>query len=312
MGFVRDLFVPPPPPAAAFGKLPTIPFSNQVKENLTYTLDTLSGFLPNFSDRAKVYKIIPDPPTLLGLDKTREKVSKVGFKSDGIQIAEDMYQWNDQNESLQRTITMNIFSSDLALSSPYLVTQSLQTFSGQNEINRGIDVAKTFLSDISSFPQDIDESKTRTTLYSVTESNLTLTSKATNAKVVKVDFSQKDVDSLPIYYDRGITSTLSFLIGKDNNKLKVVSARFFHKNISETFSTYAIKTASQAYSELQKGNAYIAHKPDNTVEFTIKKVSLGYYIGENKQDYLMPVIAFEGNNNFVAYVSAIKDEWISN
>lgn len=311
LSFIKTLFTPPPPPQASFGKLTAIPFPLQVKENLTYSLDTLTGFLPNFSDRAKVYKIIPDPPMLLGLDKTREKVSEIGFKSNGTQIAEDVYQWIDQSKSLQRTITMNIYSSDFTLSSPYRITQSFENFSESDDKNLAVETAKSFLSKMSLFPQDIDENKIKTTLYSIEKSTLIPTSKISNTKIIKVDFFQKDLDGLPIYYEKG-ASTINFLIGKQEKELKVADARFFHKNISQTASTYAIKTASQAFSELKKGKAYIANKPDNTVEFTIKKVFLAYYIGEDQQDFLMPIVVFEGNKDFLAYVSAIKDEWLSN
>jgi hypothetical protein len=310
--FVKALFVPPPPPEASFGKLPSIPFPNQTKENITYSLDTLTGFLPSFSDRAKVYRITSDPPSLLGLEKTRQKVSSIGFESNGIQIAEDVYQWVDQGKSLQRNITMNIFSSDFNLSSPYLITQSLENFSKSDEKNLAIDTAKSFLSNMALFPQDIDESKTKTTLYSIAGNALIPAPKISNTKIIKVDFFQKNLDNLPIYYDKGISSTIDFLIGKEKQQLEIVDARFFHKNISETSSTYAIKTANQAFLELQKGKAYIANKPANTVEFAIRKVFLAYYIGEDKQEFLMPVIVFEGNNDFIAYVSAIKDEWINN
>lgn len=310
--FVKDLFTPPPPPETAFGKLPAIPFPNQIKENIAYSLDTLTGFLPNFSDRATVYKIISDPPTLLGLNKTLEKVSEIGFKSNGTQIAEDTYQWIDQTASLQRKITMNIFSSDFSLSSPYLITPSLEKFSGTDEKNRATDVAKSFLAKMSLFPEDIDENKTKTTLYTIEDAILIPATKISNTKIIGVDFFQKDLNNFPIYYDRGISSTIDFLIGKENSELKVVSARFFHKKISKTASTYAIKTAQAAYSELQKGKAYIAYKPANTVEFKIKKVFLGYYMGEDQQEFLMPIVVLEGSNDFVAYVSAVRDEWISN
>lgn len=312
ISFVKDLFTPPPPPTSTFGKLPAIPFPNQTKENLSYTLDTLSGFLPAFPDRAIVYKTTSEPPTLLGLDKSHEKVSAIGFTSNGTQVAEDTYQWIDQGQSLQRTITMNIFSSDFTISSPYLVTSTMQPFSGAEEISSAIDVAKSLLSDMSLYPQDINEAKTKTTQYSIYNTTLIPTAKISDTRIVKVDFFQNNIAQLPIYYDRGISSTIDFLIGKENNQLKVVSARFFHKHISKTSSTYAIKTAAQAYSELRKGNAYIAYKPANTVEFTIKKVFLGYYIGEAQQNFLMPVVVFEGNDGFTAYISAIRDEWISN
>lgn len=310
--FVKDMFTPPPPPEAAFGKLSAIPFPSQTRENLIYSLDTLSGFLPNFSDRAKVYKVTVNPPTLLGLNKTREKVLAIEFKSNGTQISEDTYQWVDQTATLQRKITMNIFSSDFALSSSYLITSPLEKFSESDQKNDAIEKAKSYLSSMSLFPTDIDESKTKTALYSVENASLVPVSKISNAKIIRVDFFQKDLDNFPIYYDGGISSTIDFLIGKEGNELKVYSARFFHKNISKTASTYPIKTASQAFSELQKGKAYIANKPANTVEFTIKKVFLGYYIGEEQQEFLMPIIIFKGTNDFVAYVSAIRDEWISN
>lgn len=312
ISFVKDLFTPPAPPKAEFGKLPAISFPKKQKENIKYTLDTLSGFLPNFSDRAKIYKIISDPPTLLGLNKTREKVSAIGFNSNGTQIAEDQYQWVDQNEALQRTITMNIFSSDFALSSPYLISQSLESLSGSGNSDRAIETARSFLSNMGLFPPDIDENKTKAVQYSINEGALIPASKTSDAKIAKVAFFQKDVDGLPIFYNEGKFSTINFLIGKENNQMKIVNARFFHKNISQISSTYAIKTASEAFSELQKGNAYIANKPVDTVEFTIKNVFLGYYIGEDQQDFLMPIIIFAGNNDFVAYVSAVRDEWISN
>ena len=310
--FVKDILTPPAPPTASFGKLDPISFPNQQKENIIYSLDTLSGFLPNFSDRAKVYKIAPDQPTLLGLNKTRERVSRVDFTLQETQIAQDVYQFSDSDSSLQRKITINIFSSDFTLSSPYLLTPSLQTLTNSNEKDNAIDKAKSFLVDLSLFPEDIDENKTKTSLYSIAEATLIPTSKIAGSKIVRVDFFQKDVDGLPIYYDKGISSTIDLLIGKENNGLKVVNATYFHKNISKNSSTYAIKSASTAFSELRQGKGYVASKPQNLVEISIKKVSLGYYIGELEQELLMPVVVFEGDNDFVAYISAVRDEWINN
>lgn len=309
--FVKDLITPPPPPSASFGKLPSIPFPNQVKENITYSINTLTGYLPNFPDRAKVYKITTTPPTLLGLDKASEKVAQIGFISPGAQIADDTYQWVNQ-DPLQKSITMNIFSSNFSLSSPYLITPSLVAFSGTDDMNSAVDTANSFLSKMTLSPTDIDGTKTKITSYSIENSSLVGTSKISDTKIVRVDFFQNDIDKLPIYYENGIFSTLDFLIGKEGDNQEVVGATFYHRGISETSSTYAIKTAQEAYSELQKGSAYIASKPDNTVEFTINNVFLGYYIGTADQEFLMPIVIFEGNNNFVAYVSAVKDEWISN
>lgn len=309
--FIMGLFSPPPSPGATFGKLSPIPFPNQTKEAITYSLDTISGSLPTFQDRVRVYKTIPNPPTLLGIDKARKKVSKIGFSSPGTQISEDTYRWDFPTKSLSKTITMNIFSSDFTFSSSYLSLKTLQMFSKSDERNNAVDTAKTFLVNMSLFPQDIDESKTKTTLYSIVNMTIVPASKISNTKIVKVDFFQKDLNGLPIYYDKGVSSTIDFSVGKENKIMEVVDARFFHKDISEIFSDYAIKTAKQAYSELQQGQAYIAYKPANVIDFTIKNVFLGYYAGENPQEFMMPIIVFEGNDNFLAYVSAVTDEWVS-
>lgn len=309
---IKESLGPPPPPQSSFGKLPPIPFPNQLQENITYSLDTISGFLPNFSDRAKVHKITYNPPTLLALDKAQEKVTQIGFNSKGIQIAQDVYQWVDQASTLQRRITINIFSSDFTISSPYLIIPSLQIFENSNEQNSAIELAKSFLSNMSSLPEDVDQQKTKTTLYSIEKSTLIPTSKIANAKIVRIDFFQKDLENFPIYYEKGIASTINLLIGKENNQFKVVEASYFHKNISQNSSTYAIKSAALAFSELKQGKAYIASKPQDTAEIAIKKVLLGYYIGETQQDFLMPIVIFVGDDDFVAYVSAVTDEWISN
>lgn len=310
--FIKERLTPPPPPQASFGKLPKVSFPNQQKENITYFLDTLSGFLPNFSDRALVHKITITQPTLLALNKIQEKVSQIGFNSKGTQIAQDIYQWTDQDPILQRRITINIFSSDFTISSAYLITSSLQTLENSEDQNSAIELAKSFLLRMSLLPSDLDQEKTKATLYSIEKSTLIPTSKISNAKIVKVDFFQKDLDSLPIYYEKGVASTIDFLIGKENNQLKVVEAHYFHKNISQVSGTYAIKSASEAFAELKLGKAYIASKPQDTVETAIKKVLLGYYIGEGQQDFLMPIVVFVGENDFIAYVSAVRDEWINN
>ena len=310
--FIKESLTPAPAPNALFGKLPPVTFPNQQKENIIYSLDTLTGFLPNFSDRAKVYKITPDQPTLLGLPKTREKVAHAGFKSQETQIAEDVYQFSDQDSGLQRRITINIFSSDFTLSSLYLLSPSLQTLASFDQQENAIDEAKSFLTQMSLFPEDVDAKKTKTALFSIEKGAIAPTSKISNAKIVRVDFFQKDVDGLPIYYEKGVTSTIDLLIGKENNQLKVVGATYFHKNISKNPSTYAIKSASQAFSELRQGMGFVASKAVDVVEVTIKKVYLGYYVGETEQEFLMPIVIFEGDNDFVAYVSSVRDEWINN
>src|SRR3990167_6304236 len=64
---------PLPPPTVSFGKLPPIEFpKNSSEQQLNYSIDTVTGALPNFLDRANVFKIEKPSPDLLALAKTGE------------------------------------------------------------------------------------------------------------------------------------------------------------------------------------------------------------------------------------------------
>lgn len=295
-------------PKASFGKLPPISFPNNAENNnFTYSLDTITGLLPNFPKLAKVYKIIPIKPDLLALQRTQDKVLRVGFTKQGTPISKDSYQWVEQSPA--KTITFNIFSSDFTFSTPYLTAENMQVFADPSELKRAIDEAQLFLMNMSLFPKDIDEEKTKTTHYLIKENTLFLATSISNTNIVRVDFLQKNIDSLPIYYPSNLTSTIYLLVGKEQNKLRVVEGHYSYKNISNESSTYGIKTASEAFMQLKQGKAYIAVKPHmpDINNISIKNVSLGYYMGEKGADFLMPVIVFQGDN-FIGYISAIKDE----
>ena len=90
---------------------------------------------------------------------------------------------------------------------------------------------------------------------------------------------------------------------------KVVDGKFSYQNILDESATYPIKTAGQALEELKNGKAYIATHTNTDTKVLIKNVYLGLYSEGRLQQYLTPVIVFEGNNEFIAFVPAITDEW---
>ncbi len=95
-------------------------------------------------------------------------------------------------------------------------------------------------------------------------------------------------------------------------KLNVIGANYQHQEIYKESATHPINTAEQVSTELKEGKAYLASYSKNTQNILIKNVFLAYYIGEKRQDYLMPIVVFQGDNDFYAYVPAITDEWSSN
>lgn len=300
---------PPPPPTVTFGRLPKIAFPQSVTEKrLKYSINTISGSLPIFSDRATVNKTVGYAPNILDVDNANRKAQASGFFQNGVKLSDTYYRWND-GSVLQRELNMNIVTSDFVLSSLFL--QNPDVASGRNlgDEFEGANVASSFLRNMGTFPIDIDESKTSTIKYSISNGALVPATSLSNTQVVGVYFYQKDVNGLPIYYPNGGVSTIFALVASGKQRPEVVGADFSHQGISEISATYPIKTAQEALNDLKEGKGYVARHDVTSDNIQIKNVFLGYFRDVEKQEYLMPIVVFEGEG-FYAYVSAVKDEWL--
>lgn len=168
---------------------------------------------------------------------------------------------------------------------------------------------RNFLSSMSVLTDDIDMENIITTSLSISNGSLIPASSIANTQIIKVDFFQKAIDELPIYYPSYPESTMSLLIAGGQNRHQIVQANFFHQSISDESATYPIKTASEAFEDLKNGNAYIFS--GESEDILVRDISIGYYMSDEKQEYMMPIVVLKGNNNFVAYVSALKNEWVN-
>ncbi len=308
---VRNIFFPDPStrPQASYGKLPAISFPLNAKEtNFTYNIDTLTGLLPNLQSLAKVYKVTSFEPNLLSLQRTQEKVAKLGFTRNGTAVSNGYYQWTQDQPA--QSIIINIYNSDFTFSTPYISSQKLQYFNNSQEIQDTVETARSFLSNMSLFPNDIDEQYSKISMFSIVNNSLTTSNSISSTNIVKVDFYQKNIDNLPIYYENGSQTSINILVGKEQNRLRVLEANYSHRVISPNYSTYSIKSAHDAFIDLKQGNAYIAKIPPNKNEISIKNVNLGYYV-DKKSNFLMPIIVFQAED-FLSFVSGVKDEWVSN
>jgi hypothetical protein len=301
----------PPPPTVSFKKIPEIVFPNKTNQkNYTFSLDTVSGNLPVFPDRTKIYKMVSPLPDLLALQKAKNKVSSVGFNDTELAISDRTYQWGDPT-NLNRTLTMDILTNDFGLSSSFMTDSVVQSAINLPNEQGAITSAQNFLSSMSIFPNDIDINKAKTLLFSIKNSTLNPATSLSNTQVIEVDFFQKDVDNLSIFYPNGVGSTMNVLVVGGQQQPQIAQVSFFHQTISNESATYPIKTAAEAFSLLQQGLGYVASDFGSSTDIPIKNVFLGYYIGNKKQDYLEPVAIFEGDNGFFAYVPVIADEWVN-
>ncbi|HWY78901.1 MAG TPA: hypothetical protein VNW29_00930 [Candidatus Sulfotelmatobacter sp.] len=302
----------------------------------------------NFPDRILLYPVIISQPNLLNLDDAKNKVSSLGFiDQTGNPLTEitrggPNYEW-DELIGFQRKIIYNIVNQNFTMTSNYLTSLMVLNAQFLGDQPGAINTVNNFLSSINQLPADVNITLTQnpspdapyeTTpqLYSITNGQLTPTTSLSNAQIIRVDLYQKEIDysftagqnqdlrhfqnfdmKMPIMYPYPPFSTMNFLVASGQNDSNVVSAIFNHQMINtqpDKEATYPIKTVQQAFDELKNGKAYIAayNGSGSGNQVFITKVYLAYYLGVTQQSYLMPVIVFEGQNGFFAYVSAITSD----
>lgn len=300
---------PGPPPEAAFNTLPAVIFpESTVQGKFSYSLDTVTGSLGNFPDRAKVFKTVPKEPNLLSLQDTQSLLRRSRFTFNQTRLNDTTYSWNETLR-IDKRLTINIVSKDFEIVSNFLTYPDLAAIGAVDQEN-ATGAVTSFLSTLNLFPLDIDLLKTKIDLLKVVDGELVAATSPSDAQVARVDLYQADIEKMPIMYPNPPHSTMHFLVGGKNTN-EIMEAIFNHQTIGQESSTYPIISVNDAYTILKKGNAYIGSYFGSEKDITIKEVFLGYYLGEQKQQYLMPIYVFEGKDGFSAYVSAIKNDWIN-
>lgn len=299
-----------PPPEVCFGKLPEINFPEQsTNYTLTYTIDTLTGKLPVTDDRVNVYEMIQPETSLTAYKKTKEKVAKIGFKSDGIALSDTLYTWENTVPPFKK-IDIDVTRLNFKMTSKFIEDPDVLAANYLSQLN-AIEIAEAFLFNMSSLPEDVDKTKTKTTLFSINGSEIIPATSLSSAKLIRVDFYHKDVNKLPVYYSNSPYSPIYVIAASGELEGQVVEANFVSNKVGEKSCTYPIKTFDKAFSELKEKKGYIVSAPGGTETILIKNAFLAYYIENQTQSYLVPIIVFEGNNGFYAYINAISDNWIN-
>lgn len=296
--FTKNAFFPspPPPPEQKFGKLKNINFPKQ-NNNITYKLNTFTGNLPNFPDRITVYKFSENQPDLLDLNNVQKKLGAINFSTGQLKLSNEVYQWSNTTYP-KMFIQYNIVSGNFDLFSDFRTNSNLLA---QGAVSKETVSSRIFdfLNSLGENLDDIDKTKTSFYYFKINNGSLVPAENPSQAQIIKASLFQKQIDKKEIHYPYYDSSIINLFIGNT-----IVQSHFNHKIVDlNTYSTYSIKTAQQAFSDLKSGNALILNQ-DNKNQVEITDVSLAYFIGENTQDYLMPIVVFKGKN-FKAYVSAI-------
>ncbi|MBI2036018.1 hypothetical protein HYT17_00055 [Candidatus Microgenomates bacterium] len=300
----------PPAPTVAFGKLPKIPFPpGQKLETATFEIKTTTGALPSVPTTINVYAVAKPRAIFSSLDLAKQKVKSIGFASEEIPLSKTLYQWRDPQEE-GKQITLNTVTQEFTLITK-LASSSAEIANIPPQKEEAIAIAKDFLARMELLPKDLDEEKTKITLLRIRNNALVAASSLSQSDFVQVDFYRKTQAEIPIVYPKADQSLISFLIKADRASDKqVVKAQYSYKEINqESFSTYPVKTAQEAFDDLKTGKAYIVKKQRALPVIAIQKVYLSYWENNDELNFFLPVFVFEGEGDFLAFVSALKESW---
>lgn len=299
------------PPNMRFKILPAMVFPNKEFEPKKFTLELADDAFPEFSDQMRVYFISRPKSVILALEEDKMIASNFGFKNEPVEIRSGVYEF--KNPALSQTLTMNVLEGVFSIKYPYENDQMLLDTGAVPSKEQAMSIAKSYLSKAKKMPTDLEMGDKKISFWKIDASGLKLVNAQSEANLVRVDFFRtKFEDKYKMLSTEADRATVSILVsGSTVSEKKVVEVNYRYADVDrELFGTYPIKTADDAWKELASGKYW----PVNDVgpeSLTIRKVSLAYFEPVSLTNFLEPIYVFEGDNNFVAYVPAIIDKWVS-
>lgn len=303
-----------PPPNHAFGNLPPITFPPSTASpsgQLIFQLQTIEGSVPSASPSANVYFMPKKGSNLLALSTAQAFAKRLGFATTPIPEPsnKNIYRFDDATTQL-RHLWYDIVTTNFVIQYDFQRDTGIFLNSKVPSIQEARAEARNLLQTYNLYPEDLTGGDVRVTYYRVSESSLIPVTSQSQADAVRIDFFRPNIAATPIVTGTSEGPISIVLSGSGNAKKRVVNFTYSYWPIDhETVATYSLKTSAAAWQELQTGGGYVLKYP-NTPLITVRNIYLAYYDSTIPQTYLQPVFVFEGDDGFIAYVSAVSPEFI--
>ncbi len=299
-------------PTVRYGMLPKNVFPSKEFTKKNFIFEFTNDVVPNFGDQAKVYIIYRSNTEILALEEAKEVAKNFGFENEPIEVSEGVYEF--KNEKNQKTLTMNVLEGDFDLKYPYLEDSSVLDTSDMPDREKSIDIAESFLESGNKYSDDLKNGEKKISYWKISDGTMTAVSALSEANAVKVEFFRSLLDDKwkIVSTQNGKASVSILITGASQNDKKIIEANFKYAVIDrESYSTYPLKTSAEAINDLQTGN-YWPVSDVSSENVTIRNMEMAYYEPVTLTQYLQPIYIFKGDNNFVAYISAVKSSYVSN
>jgi hypothetical protein len=151
------------------------------------------------------------------------------------------------------------------------------------------------------------------TFWKIEGSGLKSVSSQSEANAARVDFYREALDGKSVLSSNFGQASVSVLVsGSTVDAKKIIGINFKDMSINKapsSYSTYPIKIGQEVINSLNSGNYWIA-KNVASKNVVIRKIYLAYFEPMTLTNYLQPIFVAEGDDNFVAYIPAIKSSSI--
>lgn len=298
-------------PTLRYGILPKLIFPEKKTESKTFSFELPNDAIPKFNDQTKVYVIYRPNTTFLALAEDTKTAISFGFTEAPIEIKPGIYEFKN-NTVLNKNLTVNVLDGDFHITYPYRSDQMLLNSEKMPTKTEAISIASNFLGRGNKLITDLKNGDKQVSFWKIEDGGLK-SSTQTESNVARVDFFRENLDELNLISSNFGQASVSVLVsGSTVEEKKIIEVNFKDINIDrESYSTYPIKTAQEAIDNLKAGNYWTAIDV-NDKNIIIREMYLAYFEPTTLTNYLQPIYVFKGDNNFVAYIPAIKSEYIVN
>lgn len=300
---------PPPPPTVAFGKLPNLPFPEQKVPALTLSLQTPTGETPVLPKQTLVYFMPQATSSLLALDEATTIANSLDFNQNRSATSEVIYRF--EKEDTPATLDINIVNKTFSLNYDLTQTPDLLNTRPRSTVEAE-QAVKNLLSSGGILTTDLEEGRTSFEFLKVQDEKLVGAQSLSESQFVKVNLFRKPYNELPVLTLSKKNGNVWFIVtGSTSSDTNIIAGEYHYFPVDEkSSSTYPIKTAQQAWDELVSGKGFISQLPQET-NIAVRRVYLAYYDSGKPQEFLQPIIVFEGDGGFLAFVPAVSREYYS-
>ncbi len=294
-------------PNIRYGILNKIVFPEKQFEKKSFAFELPNDALPKFDDQSRVYFIARPDTAFLALEQDKKTAKDLEFSSEPTQLAYGVYEFIKGDLKL----TMNVLEGSFRLTYPYESDQILLTPGKVPDKEESASKAKSYLGGAGKFPQDLKEGSYKVSYWKIGYDGLTAATSQSEANVARIDFYRKNLegDFKIVNTDTNSASVSVLVSGSTVKNKEIVEVNYRYAPIDrESFGTYPIKTVEEAINDMKVGNYWPAYDTVGN-STTIRKIYLAFFEPINLTNYMQPVFVFEGDNNFVAYVPAITDQY---